>query len=405
MVERLLDGEHPHDDSRIALTKLKDVYKADRERLLSLDEAAKDDTVLEHCRHANVNLVRLKKFVGFLLRSTNIRNAFELYFPIRLLATEVLGKAAPVVLGSEWEFSPYTYPAALDELPDFIFIGIPASECQNPLILPLAGHELGHVVWRRQGGQAEFDPKILACVIELYRANWDEFRKHFNIADDVSPDELATDLFLQRIWSKSYQLARTQLEELFCDSLGVYLFGQSFLHSFRYLLSPNLGQFRALGYPRISVRAQFMLDYAESVGVANIEGFVQAFDDADQPLTSGDAFIVKIADGVVERMHKELSPLVEKYKGTAKKFSGGQKEERGAIACLRSLVPPASVDSIAAIVNAAWGIRLELDGWRILEHVTDEFARRSAKQRILTDLVLKTFEIYEYSKRVGKHAA
>jgi hypothetical protein len=103
--------------------------------------------------------VRLKRFLGLLLRSSNLRNAFEIYFPIKILSTELLEHNTCVVLSSEWEFSPFIYPVALDELPEFVFIGIPASECHNPLILPLAGHELGHVVWRRKGAEAEFDPK------------------------------------------------------------------------------------------------------------------------------------------------------------------------------------------------------------------------------------------------------
>jgi hypothetical protein len=405
LVDRLLDGDHPHDDSKTALEKLKGVYVNDRDLLRSLDESVKTDTILEHCRRANVNLVRLKTFVGFLLRSTNIRNAFEFYFPIRLLATELLGKPAPVVLGSEWEFSPYTYPAALDELPDLIFIGIPASECSNPLILPLAGHELGHVVWRRQGVQAEADPNIRSCVLDRYKANWDDFKKLFNPDAGVTSDMLETDLFLLNIWSKSYALARRQLEELFCDAIGVYVFGQSFLHSFRYLLSPNLGKLRTLHYPRIQTRARYMLQYARSLGMGEYEGFIEAFSDTDPRLGDREKFVVKIADDVVDVLQKDLAALVQKFKGGAQNFSDGAEEQKRALKLIGSLVPPAKITSISAVVNAAWDIRLNLEKWDVLSHLEDRFEQDIAKQKLLSDLVLKTFEIYEYLKRTEKHAA
>lgn len=402
LVDRLLDGEHPHDDSKLALQQLRAVYERDKQLLLSQDDSIANDTLLEFCRRANVNLVRLKVFVGFLLRSTNIRNAFEFYFPIRLLASELIGKKAPVVLGSEWNFSPYTYPAALDELPDFIFIGIPASECQNPLILPLAGHELGHVIWRRKGGQKKFDPKIRITVLDLYRANWDEFKKYFGATADIN--QIDSDLFLQRIWAKSFELARSQLEELFCDSVGVYVFGQSFLHSFRYLLAPSLGQFRSVAYPRIRSRAKYMHAYAISLGMNAIAGFEESFSDSDQTFSQSDAFMLKMADEAVDKLHTDLPNLVEKYHGVAEKFTTGRGEEEGARVCLRALIPPSTVRSVAAIVNAAWDIRLTIDEWGILTNVENADQRRIEKQRILTDLVLKTFEVYEFQKRTTPNA-
>jgi hypothetical protein len=177
MVERLIDGDYPHLDSKEALGRILEVYRADRNLLLSVDHSAGQDTVLEYCRRVNINLVRFKAFLGLLLRSSNIRNAFELYFPIKILSLDLLEQPTAVVLSSEWSFSPYTYPVALTELPEFIFIGIPASESQNPLILPLAGHELGHVVWQRKGAKQEFDPIIRTEIIRLYRDQWPRFSK------------------------------------------------------------------------------------------------------------------------------------------------------------------------------------------------------------------------------------
>jgi hypothetical protein len=151
-----------------------------------------------------------------------------------------------VVLSSEWEFSPFIYPIALDELPEFVFIGIPASECHNPLIIPLAGHELGHVVWRRKGAGSEFAPKIKDRILELYRDNWPDFQSAFNTK--VAATDIESDLFLIRAWKETYDLAMRQLEEMFCDFMGIFIFGESF-----FLISvPYLAQLRIQAICRVS---------------------------------------------------------------------------------------------------------------------------------------------------------
>ena len=71
---------------------------------------------------------------------------------------------------------------------------------------------------------------------------------------------------------------------------------------------------------------------------------------------------------------------------------------------LRALVPPASVHSIAAIINAGWSIRLSLDAWPILGDIENEQDRRIEKLRVLRDLMLKSFEVYEFRKRLERHA-
>jgi hypothetical protein len=60
---------------------------------------------------------------------------------------------------------------------------------------------------------------------------------------------------------------------------------------------------------------------------------------------------------------------------------------------------------MTAVVNAAWEIRLEIDTWAILADVEDEVRRKKEKLRILRDLVLKSFEVYEFQKRVQKYEA
>jgi hypothetical protein len=46
-----------------------------------------------------------------------------------------------------------------------------------------------------------------------------------------------------------------------------------------------------------------------------------------------------------------------------------------------------------------------LDDWSILEDIKDVKKQRGEKLRVLRDLVLKSLEVYEYHKRLEKHAA
>lgn len=402
MVERLMDGDYPHRDSKKALERILAVYQKDRDLLYSIDASIGHDTILEHCRRVNFNLVRFKAFLGLLLRSSNIRNAFELYFPIKILSLDLLEQPTAVVLSSEWSFSPYTYPVALAELPEFIFIGIPASESQNPLIIPLAGHELGHVVWRRKSAKKEFDTTIRTEVVRLYKQNWDRVRKRFDQCPD-NPEKLETDLFLLRIWGESYKLAQRQLEEVFCDFVGLYIFGQSFLHSFRYLISPSLGYNRSSNYPPLRERAKYMMDYGKSLRLKEIPEYANSFSEQKTALAPGEAFILEMADEATKNLHAQLPRVVEKYRGKVECFSAGIKDEAGAKQSLLNCVPAASTKSMTAVVNAAWDIRMNVDDWNILGDIEDETKRQKEKLRVLRDLVLKSYEVYEFRKRVQKY--
>jgi hypothetical protein len=80
-----------------------------------------------------------------------VRNAFELLDPLQSIVDEVLQGRPELLLSSEWDYVPFAYPQSLDDLRSFVLIGLPASEAASALLLPLAGHEIGHAVWRNLG--------------------------------------------------------------------------------------------------------------------------------------------------------------------------------------------------------------------------------------------------------------
>jgi hypothetical protein len=158
--------DFPYEDPRLALDSLKIALESYSELLASALVSDDLDTIVEACKMLNLKIVEYHPILGFLLRSTNIRNSFEAYDPLKELSHLLLDHKPGVILSSEWEFSPFTYPTASDDLPDFVLIGLPASEAGNALILPLAGHELGHSIWSHGQVGSRLESKINVGVVQ-----------------------------------------------------------------------------------------------------------------------------------------------------------------------------------------------------------------------------------------------
>jgi hypothetical protein len=158
-IRRLEEGEFPYEHSKEALELLEAHFQKRLDVLTSLPVGKDPQIVSQLCAEALFDIFDNMRLLGFILRSTNVRNAFEVYGPILRLARNVVGDDTKLLLSSEWEFSPFTFPA-LDLLPNFVLIGIPASESENPLVLPLAGHELGHTLWGANQLAQIFDAKV-----------------------------------------------------------------------------------------------------------------------------------------------------------------------------------------------------------------------------------------------------
>ena len=88
--------------------------------------------------------------LGFVLRSTNVRNSFEIYRPIlRLAASSCSAMTSIWCLSSEWSTRRNVY-RSYGALPGFVLLGLPQRNQCNPLSTPSAGHELGDTTWQRE---------------------------------------------------------------------------------------------------------------------------------------------------------------------------------------------------------------------------------------------------------------
>jgi hypothetical protein len=314
-LKRLQADDFPYTEPRDSLTLIESLFKDDLARLEAIDDGTDVNVRRQACAHANHRVALYHPVLGFILRSTNVRNAFEAYDPLLQICRRIYGEQAKLILSSEWSFSPFTYPAVFKDLPDLMFIGMPATEAGNALILPLAGHELGHSVWRRPvvRGPSVAQPLLLelqTALVEQYRANWLEFQKAFDVTEP--PDQILANLFLRSIWSQSYRLAERQLEELFCDVLGLAIFGESFLYAFIYVLTPNLGD-RVPHYPALSRRIETLERASQKLSIEVPKDFASYFSEMSSAKSARDAFVLRMADNACGACLKNMIDVADNH--------------------------------------------------------------------------------------------
>lgn len=175
-IARLADYSYP--DGLAALELLQSRTKRMRQQILDADSYSAATRTAIH-REANFLIVRVAYIVGMIVRSTSVRNAFELYVPFLDLCKALVGQDARLLISSEWQYVPFTHPQSLAELPDFIIIGLPAPESDNVLVFPAAGHELGHSVWSKKALMDSTRELARQKIDTAFIANQDRLYKRF----------------------------------------------------------------------------------------------------------------------------------------------------------------------------------------------------------------------------------
>ncbi len=391
-VSALQAGAHAQGDSIAALAAIYKLFDTHRETLKALQAPGVDAAVVaNHCQVVLGALFQYLPLLGFLHRSKSASNAFELYGPLRSLAAKIIGPDARLILSSEWDFSPLTWVRMLD-FPQYVLLGLPASEARNGLLMPLAGHEFGHSVWVRGRYSASLKSTLVDSVILNIRARIVEWTKHFpSLVDET---KLPTDLFYVQAWLRAYQSAMLQCEETFCDILGLLLFGTSYLHAFAYLLAPGIPGARSPGYPSIRQRAGYL---AELAGADNIDvpnGYVELFNDTPKLSDPDEDFLVSIADTVVHAQLSTLSTAVRDHLAACDYVAPTSVEIEEIAARYALLAPAGTPSSLAALVNAGWRVAVNADIWQEFPQV------RARRDDVLNELVIKSAQVLEFTERV-----
>lgn len=395
-IDRLGDSDFPYAHSRAALDELRFYFQQILTQLDALDASSDTGVVKQHCALALRDFFVFLPLLGFVLRSTNVRNAFELFRPLLRLARQVLEPDLPessrttrLLLSSEWDYSPLTY-TTIPNLPGYVFIGFPAPESGNPLLLPLAGHELGHPVWLKRDYLDTLSPLITNEVVRLITTRWTEYSGIFR--PPYGELELTTRIDAIESWQPSVLWCLKQAEESFCDYLGLELFGESFLHAFCYLLSPTLGH-RTVFYPPLHVRALRLRQAALAKGVQVPADYDELFEPDTMPqLTKADRFLMQLADDALEtmlpRLGQEAALVVRE--SNVEPESGAERNRL--LERFRQMVPLEGCKSIGSLLNAAWSVALDDRFWVNSSVPVDR------RDEILKELVLKNLEVMEIER-------
>jgi len=338
-------------------------------------------------------LFRYLPLLGFILRSTNVRNAFEIYGPLLRLSQQILHGDTQLILSSEWRmYSPFTY-LRIPALPNFVLIGFPAPESANPLLLPLAGHELGHTVWSARNYSFKYKKSIEQHIIDDIEKRSDEYQQLFAV-DNLKPGEAETNIFVRRRIALASAWALRQAEEYFCDFLGLCLFDTAYLHAFAYLISPSPGGERAVFYPKVKNRIARLIDAAQEYQKSAPEAYhvpddyADLFQDQSEPAASEreKRFFSEIADpasaSVVSALIEDAREIVNVSLITAV-----TKEEKKIVLESFKFVVPAKNARLSSIVNAAWDVYHDDKFW---PEIPTEL-----KNATLKELTLKSIEVLE----------
>jgi hypothetical protein len=392
-IASLLDSDFPLTAGDRALRKLTDVFEdidSKLDRAASLNDQSALQLVAENL---NLKIYQALPILGFILRSTNVRNAFEMLYPLYLIAKGALQGNPQLILSSEWDYVPFAYPQSLENLKSFILIGLPASEAASALLMPLAGHELGHAVWRNRGIGANLQLDLQSRCDANFRNKISDFQRVFSDFDEN--DLVARDLLPNAI-AEASNYAGFQAEEIFSDLFAYGCFGESYLRAFAYILTPG-GTISDPKYPMHSTRVDVMRSFAQSEAVA-LPAYTELGFKLDQ--RSGSArlnFIVRMAEAAVADITSELWSHVRNIleKGRLPRPTSTETEIH--IKNFDLGIPSPQVKCVGDIINA---------GWRRFDNIAkssgpERAADVSEKLGELNEILLKTIEVFEYRNRIS----
>lgn len=382
-IRQLESSDFPHGDAREALTFIREYFQTRQNLLRDMPDSVAGAVADEVCQNTNRHLSKYTEVLGFILRSTNVRNAFEMHFPLKRLVQQAVSPGARLVMSSEWNFVPFTYPMTLDLLPDFVLVGGPAPESDNPLIIPLAGHEIGHSAWRAHEVKDAVSAAALAGI---------------DAALDRDPDR--RDVLVAELAQSGHDIAylqnaclftaMRQLEEVFCDHFGLAVFGEAFLYAYDYFLAPG-GGLRAAGYPSARDRVRYLVDGARALGIEPEPRLFTSWQDST-PKETLETEVLFFADQAVN----DCVALVRSRAFDILKGKAILPPDAAAVtrveAAFDAEVPDGDGASLAEIVTAGWRY-LRRQGGLSLDADLDEYD-------MLCELMLKSIEVSEFKLRV-----
>ena len=381
-LDRVADSVFPHDDGRTALRDIRTAFEAQRELQSSIPEGASPDITDQFLREVR-DLVRMyTRVLGIILRSTNLRNNFEIYFPLKKLAKQFLGDDVRLLISSEWDFIPFTYPMSFEAVPNLILVGSPATEAQNLLVTPLAGHEIGHSIWFQKAVGDALNDTIIEAVSKYF---------------DVHPPKLKT--AMSSLNGASIDIAQEQVEvslkrkaeEAFCDIVGLKLFGSAYLFAFEYYMAPGRKHV-SNEYPSDIVRINIL---KQSARIYDIPTPTDIFEGWEEPaIQRGANALYEIADIILSNCVSEILKIVDTIFKEADIESPREEKISEVLESFDRYEPYGGEAWFSEIVNALW---------KAASNMNLKNDDASVQFRALTEIALKSVEVSEIQTKVRKY--
>lgn len=388
--------QHPKD----ALAHIHEIF---RQHLEHLSGITSPEAASAMCRTVSEDIDNYLYAAGFIVRASDLRGALELQGPLLRLTHRAIGPDVKLVISSEWGFSPFTllYPGEFGS--KFVLVGLPVSEAGNPLIAPLAGHELGHNIWVRLPKlKAYVASRLKDQVIAIIKSEyWDEFSSIFNCPAKEQLDQ--DDLFDTTSWQTCKVWAAAQCEEMFSDFVGLCFFGEAYLQAFRYLLSPG-GGLRTPTYPDVRKRVRTLVEAAKQLGFAVPPKLDDEFDEADVTSELRQQLLIRISDHAAQSLVPELIQSARKWCETRGVMVHDVADTNRIYESFKEAIPATNAKSLSNIINAAWRISLDKSNpWANDYPVTE--TRPEKRTELLRELALKSFEVFEIERIQETHNA
>jgi hypothetical protein len=389
-IDSIANGDLPFVSGKRALQRLQAIFEALDDKLDRAIKLKDAENIASQASNINLKILQILPILGFILRSTNVRNAFELIEPLQTVARAAMQGKPELILSSEWDYIPFAYPQSLEDLRSYVLIGLPASEAASALLVPIAAHELGHAVWRNRALHSDFQATLDQRLQKQYQANIAEFQKVFRDYDekDVFRREI-----LQDAVSDSLEFAELQAEELFCDLFAYALFGASYLQAFAFILAPGSSGYRSGKYPTYSSRIGAITTVAKGEGLILPDHLQLSFGRDQRGVDDRHRFAVRMADECISTIVPEIWQKVLQVINTANLVRPVQANAVRHVEDLKLGIPPSITECLGDILNAGW-LRYEeiMRSARNTNQASDEIDR-------LNELLLKTIEVSEFRRR------
>jgi len=394
-VEGLRELDYPFVDPRNVLNIILDEFAALRADLSTKNPGADRETTKTICRRALEAIENYLPVLGFISRSGDLEAPVELHGPLLRLTRQAVQSDAQLVIFSEWNYSPFTFLFPELAKRGVVLVGMPRSESHNALVAPLSGHELGHNIWQKESLAQPFQEAALELILQEMQSNFDRWKALLQI----DKAEQLSDLMGFKYWEHPLTWAVRQIEETFCDLIGLLIFREAYIYAFQYLLAPGASLRRAYHYPDLCDRARVLCYAAKRIGVLTPERYEESFEVSEVEADDLVRQYVQLADKVCTSLVDKLLDRAEELVRQRKLSAYSKVEVAEAKKALARGVPMMGAKGVENILIAAWELLLD-EKAPFAGNVPA--VKGNEKDLVLNELVLKSFEVFEVEHRVAQ---